>query len=78
MSLYYLQTNEALEELDLSWNGLAEDGAKALGVALPCNHSLKELDITCNRISACSLPHFLKGVENNDTLKVLRVSITRK
>ena len=36
----------ALKSLDLSWNGFAVDGCKALGDALKANNILEELDLT--------------------------------
>lgn len=75
---FSFQINQTLEELDLSWNGLAEEGCKALGDALPFNHTLIELDITCNRISAFAMKPLLQGLNKNDTLKTFRVSLKNK
>jgi len=41
----YLQKNQSLEILDLSWNGISNTGVAAMGVALRVNASLKVLDI---------------------------------
>ena len=72
------QFNQTIEELDLSWNGLAEEGCRALQKSLPPNHTLKELDLTCNRINVFSLRYLLDGLEINDTLQTLFVSGPRR
>ena len=45
-----LGRSSSLASLDLSWNGLGEDGAKALLDALADNTSLASLNIASNRI----------------------------
>ena len=42
--------------------------------SLPANHTLRELDLTCNRINVFSLRYLLDGLEKNDTLETLLAS----
>ena len=76
LSITSFQFNQTIEDLDLSWNGLAEEGCRALQKSLPVNHTLKELDLTCNRINVFSLRYLLDGLEKNDTMKTLLVSLS--
>ena len=57
----------------MSWNGFADDGAKAVGEALAANNTLTELDISSNRISVVGAKWLAKGLEQNSTLQVFRV-----
>ena len=54
-------------------NGLAEDGAIAIGHALLHNQSLEELDISNNRINDNGAEALAKGLKGNETLKLLKV-----
>ena len=70
---FICQRNRSIEKLNLSWNGLYLQGAKALACALSVNDSLKDLDVTCNRMSEECLTTLLNGLKNNRTLEILRV-----
>ena len=39
-----------IKQLDLSWNGFSDDGAKAMGEMLKTNNTLQHLDLSNNRI----------------------------
>ena len=46
-SLYLLrQQNVLMQSINLSWNGVGNDGAKALGDALKANAALEELNVS--------------------------------
>ena len=61
--------------INLSWNGLANDGAKALGRALRYNSSLLELDVTCNRVNMEGAVALADGLRSNSALRWLKVGI---
>ncbi|KAG7274304.1 hypothetical protein CRUP_023999 [Coryphaenoides rupestris] len=73
--------NEGLETLDLSWNHLRMKGAVAfsaglkgalaLGEALKYNNTLVHLNLNNNRITNEGVGMLCKGLEFNDTLRVL-------
>ena len=61
--------------LDLSWNGFEDDGARALGDAIRGNNTLTELNIRNNRISTAGAAHIARGLEGNNALEILEVSV---
>ena len=67
-----LRANCSLQTLDISWNGLADEGAAAFGESLKENNTLTDLDLTNNRISTEGALAFAKGLQINNTLKTLR------
>ena len=67
-----LRANCSLQNLDISWNGLADEGAAAFGESLKENNTLTDLDLTNNRISTEGALAFAKGLQINNTLKILR------
>ncbi|RUS83338.1 hypothetical protein EGW08_008885 [Elysia chlorotica] len=67
--------NPALKRLDLSWNGLEDEGASSLGKALTTNGVLVELDLSCNRIGPKGALELLKCFRSNDSLEILRVDL---
>ena len=71
-----LGDNAGLKVLRLAWNGLGEDGAKAMAVALE-GSTLAELDLTSNRIYAEGFLHLVKALKKNDDLKWLKVCIPK-
>jgi len=68
-----VQVNRALSRVDLSYNGLSDDGATALGRCVRLNHTIRHLDVANNRISAIGAKVFAAGLKKNDALQVLRV-----
>ena len=71
----FLQLNEGLRRLNISWNGLGKEGCIALAKSLPTNDTLVDLDITCNRIDLVGLPFLLHGLVRNTGLEHLNVSL---
>jgi Leucine Rich repeat len=65
--------NNSLTVVDLSYNGLADNGALALSRCLRSNVHLTDLDITCNRISMVGAKTLASGLQMNGTLSVLKV-----
>jgi len=55
-------------------NGLSLDGSVILGKAIAHNRTLRELNISSNRIPIQGAMDIAKGLYVNDTLMVLRVS----
>ena len=55
-------------------NGLADAGAKWLGLALKQNQCLTELNVSGNRISRDGAAHIARGIETNEVLATLRVN----
>lgn len=62
--------------MDLSWNGFSNEGALALGEALKFNNTLVHLNLNNNRITDEGVSMLCKGLEANDTLRVLKVRLT--
>ena len=46
-----MKANITIKVLDLSWNGFADVGARAMGVMLRSNNVLTTLDLSNNRIT---------------------------
>ena len=66
--------NETLCVLDLSWNGIADDGAHILSGVLLYNNTLHELDVSSNRISQEGCFCFAQALLKNNALRILKVS----
>jgi predicted nucleic acid-binding Zn finger protein len=64
-----------MSSINLSWNGIGNDGAKALGDALKLNAALEVLDITNNRIMTEGSVYLGKGLAVNESLKTLKVTL---
>lgn len=62
-----------LKQLDLSWNGFGNEGALAMGEALKSNNTLVHLNLNNNRITNEGVSMLCRGLEFNDTLRVLLV-----
>lgn len=62
-----------LKRLDLSWNGFGNEGALALGEALKFNNTLVHLNLNNNRITNEGVGMLCRGLQVNDTLRVLKV-----
>ena len=68
-----MKVNKTLITVDLSYNGLSDDGATALGRYVRINTTLRHLDVTNNRISATGAKVFSTGLKKNENLDILRV-----
>lgn len=62
-----------LKVLNLSWNGLGQEGGAAVADALMVNQALTELDLTGNRLSLDTAKRMAKVLAGNDTIKILKV-----
>ena len=69
----HIQVNMMLKYLDLSWNGFGNEGALAMGEALKFNNSLVQLNLNNNRLTNEGVGMLCRGLEANDTLRVLLV-----
>ena len=63
--------------LDLSNNGIANNGAKALAKMIECNDSLLELDLSWNHILESGSATFIQGLVDNQTLTTLHFGWNR-
>ena len=63
-----------MKYLDLSMNGLSNEGARLIGEALAANENLQELNISGNRIGIEGASHIARALQTNNTLNTLRVS----
>ena len=68
-----LQVNSTLKQLRLSWNGFGHSEAESLGEALKQNVTLELLDLSNNHIDDQAVTLLCKGLDTNDTLRVLKV-----
>lgn len=73
ISFLSLEGNVALKILNLSWNGIGNEGALALGEALKVNNVLVHLDISNNQINNEGAKKLCRGLEVNGKLKILKV-----
>jgi NLR family CARD domain-containing protein 3 len=65
----------SLEVLDLSENGIEEDGASALATMLLTNKRLRDLNLAFNRVGSNGASFIAHALEHNDTLH--RLSLRR-
>jgi len=70
-----MKVNTTLTIVNLSYNGLSDNGAAALGRYVRVNPALRNLDVTNNRISAIGAKVFAAGLKKNERLDVLRVRL---
>jgi len=59
--------------VNLSYNGLSDDGAAAMGRYVRANSTVRHIDVTNNRISAAGANAFATGLKKNDLIDTLRV-----
>ena len=57
----------------MAWNGFAKNDAIVLGKSIKENTTLKELDISHNRLEKEALGFLMQGVKDSDGLEILRV-----
>lgn len=72
---FSLQENVRLTICDLSWNGFGEDGGLAIADALISNTSIKDIDLSSNRLTLAVAQRLAKALSSNETLEVLKVSM---
>ena len=64
-----------MSKLDVSLNGFGYEGSLAVGELLKKNSTLTELDLSSNRIDWLAIQFIAKGLANNRSLEILRVSV---
>lgn len=69
------QENVGLKNLNLRMNGFGLEGAKAMAQALIHNRTLMELDLSHNRIPLQGAIALGRGINCNDVLVTIRVSL---
>ena len=62
-----------LNELDLAWNGLGDDGAQEIGACLMTNSTLVSLNLSNNAIKGTGAVVLASGLNNNTRLKQMRL-----
>ena len=62
--------NESLEKVELSWNHLRGNGAKAIAHALSINNTIKYLDISWNGFYLEGCKEMAQSLLKNSTLEV--------
>lgn len=68
-----MEGNSALKILNLSWNGIGNEGANALADVLKVNDVLVHLDISNNQIDNEGAKKLCRGLEANEKLRILKV-----
>ena len=63
-----------LHRINLAWNGFDNESAEALAETVTENTTLKELDLTGNRLSDQAIVLLAEGLQKNDGLHRLIVS----
>jgi Leucine Rich repeat len=63
-----------VQHLDLSWNGLENQGCAAIASALGENNALLVLDISATRMGEAPCAALAKALANNSTLEMLFVA----
>ncbi|KAL7550286.1 hypothetical protein ACHAWF_013529 [Thalassiosira exigua] len=69
-----IRDNKTLEEVDLSFSKIGDEGAKSLANALGINTSLKEIGLSHNQISDVGAQHLAKSLAGNKTLHQVLIS----
>ena len=67
-----------LTSLGLAMGGLSSAGAAAIAALLTTNSTLRELDVTGNRIDNRGAVLIARAMQDNETLHVLKVRPTRR
>ncbi|XP_068686719.1 leucine-rich repeat-containing protein 74A-like [Montipora foliosa] len=70
----FLEWNESLEELDLSWNAIHLQGAAALAKGLKTNRALRSVSLSRNSISNKGALEIGKALKVNRKLQILDVT----
>ena len=58
-----MEENATLTRLDLSWNGLEDEGVSRLGDMLQKNKALKHLDLTNTRMGSAACLFIAEGIK---------------
>ena len=72
--LLALKDNKSLQLLDVSWCGIEEAGAIAIGTAMRTNETLTSLDVSHNRIGPWGAEALADGLAFNSHLKYIDLS----
>nr|XP_046227772.1 leucine-rich repeat-containing protein 34 [Scatophagus argus]XP_046227773.1 leucine-rich repeat-containing protein 34 [Scatophagus argus] len=72
-----LMVNSSLVELHLGKMGMTDSGMESLTEGLRHNHSLRYLDIRCNRVTRDGVLHLAKLLKENPTLEIIDLSSNR-
>ena len=73
--ILFVQENETLWTLNLSWNGLGKEGCIELAQSLKKNTRLTDLNVLSNRIDMTSLRFLLHGLVQNKGLRYIQVNV---
>ena len=73
ISAFVIQ-NDTIQKLDISHNGISDDGALAVHKCLKTNKTLQELDISNNKITSDGIIKIAEAIQTNTTLKLLDFS----
>lgn len=68
-----LASNTNLKKLDLDYNRVGVEGAKALAMALEQNTTLEKLYLDGNAIGPAGAAHLASALEKNQTLRALNI-----
>lgn len=68
------QSNETLEDLDLSPNSIDNDGVAAIAGALAANGSLRRLNLAANRVGDVGAAALAEMLRSNGALEELDLS----
>eukprot|EP01031_Cornospumella_fuschlensis_P025129 gene25128-30346_t len=71
---YILQRNQWIEELDLTNNGLDDDGIREISTGLTKNSSVKRLSLSRNHFGEIGATYLAQALQQNSTLKYLDLS----
>ncbi|RYY78324.1 hypothetical protein EON63_17860 [archaeon] len=71
---YILQHNQWIEELDLTNNGLDDDGIREISSGLTKNSSVKRLSLSRNHFGEIGATYLAQALQQNSTLKFLDLS----
>lgn len=71
---YILQHNQWIEELDLTNNGLDDDGIREISSGLTKNSGIKRLSLSRNHFGEIGATYLAQALQQNSTLKYLDLS----
>jgi Ran GTPase-activating protein (RanGAP) involved in mRNA processing and transport len=65
----FIQENKTIEDINLCFNCIRDDGAIKIAEALETNVSLMKLELGCNDIGSRGITEIAKSLENNHSLR---------